>query len=54
MSQASDTGPEPTRPNWKWLVGIVAVVVAVQVMNNWTDISTFAHLPQIEHMLGLG
>ncbi len=54
MSQAPDSGPEPTRPNWKWLLAALVIFAAVEVTNNWTDISTIAHVPQIEHMLGIG
>ena len=54
MSQAPDTGPEPTRPNWKWLLLFVVAIAAIEITTNWTDVSAFAHIPQIEHTLGIG
>ena len=46
--------PEPTRPSWKMLVAAVAVFLAFEGASHWPQISTFAHLPQIEHSLGIG
>jgi hypothetical protein len=54
MSQAPDSEPAPSRPTWKWLIGFVAIIVAVEASINWSDVSAFAHLPQIKHVLGIG
>jgi hypothetical protein len=54
MSQEPGIGPAPTRPNWKWLVVFVVAIVTIEVVTNWSDVSTFAHIPQIEHTLGIG
>lgn len=43
----------PSRPTWKTLLLVVCAIVAVEVAYNWSDISAFAHLPEIAHSLGL-
>lgn len=47
MSTPSNTEPEPSRPNLKWLVALVVVVVVVQVSTHWSEVSAFLHLPHI-------
>ena len=54
MSEELNTEPEPTRPNWKWLLAVAIVVLSVEGASHWSEISEFAHLPQIGHSLGLG
>tara|TARA_R110000787_G_scaffold26578_5_gene74262 strand:+ start:3553 stop:3717 length:165 start_codon:yes stop_codon:yes gene_type:complete len=54
MSQEPDTEPAPTRPSWKGLIVFVAVIVAIEASINWPKVSSFAHLPQIKHFLGIG
>ena len=54
MSHESDSEPEPTRPTWKWLLAAVVVIVAIEASTHWSEVSAFAHLPQIEHSLGIG
>jgi hypothetical protein len=47
----------PTRPTFKMLLAAVAVVGLAIVILNWTQVSAFAHIGQIEaeieHAVGL-
>lgn len=53
MSEESGPEPEPTRPNLKWLMIGLAAVVVIAAATHWPQVSAFAHLPEIEHSLGL-
>jgi hypothetical protein len=47
----------PTRPTWRILLAAVAVVAVAVAMLNWTQVSAYAHISQIEneieHVVGL-
>ena len=45
---------EPSRPDAKWMTIAVIVVIFGLAIANWSQVSAFAHLPQIEHALGFG
>jgi hypothetical protein len=38
----------PSRPTWRMLVVALAVVAAAVAIMNWTQVSAFAHLGQVE------
>jgi hypothetical protein len=47
----SDEFP-PTRPTPKMLLMALVVVAIGAAVLNWSQVSAFAHIPQIEHALG--
>lgn len=53
MAPPRNPEPEPTRPTWKMLLFLVGAVLMAEAVYHWSDISAYAHLPQIEHSLGL-
>jgi hypothetical protein len=42
-----------SRPSRMTLLIAVGVVVFITVIVNWEAISTFAHIPQLKHALGV-
>ncbi len=48
----SDDYP-PTRPSAFLVILVVGLTVAVLGIENWSDLSPFAHIPRIERALGL-
>lgn len=57
MPAPHDSGPAeptPSRPGWKTLIFVVCAILAIEATYNWSEVSEFAHLPQIAHSLGLG
>jgi hypothetical protein len=42
----------PTRPTVRLMLMALAVVCAGAIMLNWAQVSTFAHIAQIEHAIG--
>lgn len=58
MREAFVTNPEyrdpsleypPTRPTWRILLAAVAVVAVAIVILNWSQLSAYAHVSQIEN-----
>jgi len=54
MSTPPDSEPEPTRPTWKMLLVVAAAILVAEAAYHWSDISAFAHLPEIANSLGIG
>lgn len=54
MPTPPDSEPKPSRPTWKTLLLVAAAILVAEAAYNWSDISAFAHLPEITHSLGLG
>jgi len=54
MTDPFEKEPEPSRPNLKWLIVGAALLAVIEVGTNWPAVSSFAHLPQIAHALGIG
>lgn len=44
---------EPTRPNARYITFALLVVLFAVLFSNWSSVSSFAHIPQIEHALGI-
>jgi hypothetical protein len=42
----------PTRPTLKLILMAIAVVCAGAILLNWSQVSAFAHIAQIEHAVG--
>jgi hypothetical protein len=47
----------PTRPTWRILLAAAAVVAVAVAILNWTQVSAYAHISQIEteieHVVGI-
>ena len=42
----------PTRPTVRLILMALVVICAGAIMLNWTQVSAFAHIAQIEHAIG--
>lgn len=54
MTDQFEEEPAPSRPNFKWLIVGVLFLAVIEIGTNWPAVSSFAHIPQIAHALGMG
>jgi hypothetical protein len=52
MASAPEGEPQPSRPNWKWAVAAAAFIVVAEAASHWSEVSAYAHIPEIMHTLG--
>jgi len=54
MTENQQSEPGPTRPTWKMALIVAVIILVAAAATHWDEVSAFAHLPEIEHSLGIG